>query len=42
MSDEDIVDLANDVASMIRKEMSFPGQVRVSVVRENTTTDFAK
>ncbi len=40
--DDDIIHLANDVASRLRKEMSFPGQIRVSVTRDNKFMDFAK
>ena len=35
-------DLLNDIASKLRQEMTFPGQVRVTVVRESRVTDFAK
>lgn len=42
VSDRDVVDLANDIASKLRQELTFPGQVRVTVVRESRFTDVAK
>jgi ribonucrease Y len=42
VSDDEVNDLANDIAAKIRHEMTFPGQVRVTVVRESHYTDFAK
>ena len=42
VSDHDCVDLANEIASKLRQEITFPGQVRVTVVRESRVTDFAK
>lgn len=42
VSDTDVQDLANDIASKLRLEMSFPGQVRVTIVRESRVMDFAK
>lgn len=42
VTDEEIIDLSQDVASKLRKELTFPGQVRVTVVRESKYTDFAK
>jgi len=40
--DKDVVDLSGDIASKLRQELTFPGQVRVTVVRENRFVDFAK
>ncbi|MBR5025960.1 MAG: HDIG domain-containing protein, partial [Victivallales bacterium] len=34
--------LAHDMAERIEKEMRYPGQVRVSVIRETRAVDFAK
>lgn len=42
VSDHQVSDLANEIASKLRQEMTFPGQVRVTVVRESRATDFAK
>lgn len=42
VSDRDVVDLANDIASKLRQELTFPGQVRVTVVRESRFSDVAK
>ncbi|MCX6108452.1 MAG: ribonuclease Y [Proteobacteria bacterium] len=42
VSDHDCTDLANDIAAKLRQEITFPGQVRVTVVRESRVTDFAK
>jgi ribonuclease Y len=42
VSDHQVNDLANDIASKLRQEMTFPGQVRVTVVRESRAMDFAK
>jgi len=42
VSDHEVVDLANEIASKLRQEMTFPGQVRVTVVRESRAMDSAK
>jgi len=42
VSDSEVVDLSNDIASKLRQELTFPGQVRVTVVRESKFVDFAK
>ncbi len=42
VSDSQVVDLANDIASKLRQEMTFPGQVKVTVVRESQFVDYAK
>lgn len=42
VSDNDIVNLSNDIAFKLRSELTFPGQVRVTVVRESKEVDFAK
>ena len=42
VGDDEITDLAQDIASKLRQEMTFPGQVRVTVVRESSFSDFAK
>ncbi|MBF0441450.1 MAG: ribonuclease Y, partial [Oligoflexales bacterium] len=42
MSDTKVTDIANDIAFKLRKEFTFPGQIKVSVIRENTFVDYAK
>jgi ribonuclease Y len=34
--------LAHDVARRIEKELDFPGQIRVTVIRETRMTEIAK
>ena len=34
--------LARDVAKQIEEELTYPGQIRVTVVRESRATEFAK
>lgn len=40
--DQGVIDLSNEIASRLRKELTFPGQVRVTVVRESKSVEFAK
>lgn len=42
VSDHEIVDLSQNIASKLRSELTFPGQVRVTVVRESKYSDYAK
>ena len=42
VSDQDVMSLSNDIAFKLRKEMSFPGQVRVTVLRESRSVEYAK
>jgi ribonuclease Y len=42
VSDQEVVQLAGDIASKLRQEMTIPGQVKVTVVRESRYTDFAR
>ncbi|MCD6320080.1 MAG: ribonuclease Y, partial [Candidatus Desulfofervidaceae bacterium] len=42
LSDEDITLLAHDVAKRIEREMTYPGQIRVSVIREKRAVAYAK
>jgi ribonuclease Y len=42
VSDTDVQELANDVAYKLRQEMTFPGQVKVTIVRERQTVELAK
>ncbi len=34
--------LASDIASKIETEMQYPGQIKVTVIRETRATEFAK
>lgn len=42
MSDNEVVDLSSEIAAKLRQELTFPGQVRISVVRESRAVDYAK
>lgn len=42
ISDEGAVVLSKDIARKIEKELSYPGQIKVTVIRESRATEFAK
>lgn len=42
ISDADMVLMARDVSKQIEDEMEYPGQIKVSVIRESRVTDYAK
>ena len=42
VSDTDAVVLAKDIAKRIETELEYPGQIKVSVIRETRTVDYAK
>jgi ribonuclease Y len=42
VSDSEVIDIANEIALRLRKEMTFPGQVKVTVLRESKYAEFAK
>jgi len=42
ISDEDSVVLSRDIARKIEKEMTYPGQIKVTVIREMRAVDYAK
>ena len=42
ISDAEAVLLSRDVAKKIEESMSYPGQIRVTVIRETRAVDFAK
>ncbi|MBQ6526981.1 MAG: ribonuclease Y, partial [Clostridia bacterium] len=42
INDEGMKVLAREVAKKIEKEMEYPGQIRVNVIRETRVSDFAK
>ena len=42
VSDADMVLLARDLSKQIEKELEYPGQIKVSVIRESRVVDYAK
>ena len=42
ISDADTVIIASDIAKRIENELEYPGQIKVNVIRETRTTDYAK
>ncbi len=42
VSDADMVLLARNIAKQIEAELEYPGQIKVSVIRENRVVDYAK
>ena len=42
VNDNDTVILAKDIAHRIESELEYPGQIKVSVIRETRTVDYAK
>ena len=42
ISDADMTFLARDVARQIESELDYPGQVKVSLIRESRVVDYAK
>lgn len=42
VSDEATVFLAKDIAAQIEKEMEYPGQIKVNVIRETRSVEYAK
>lgn len=42
ISDSEVVDVANEIAHRLRKELTFPGQVKVTVLRESRHAEYAK
>ncbi|MFK7872345.1 MAG: ribonuclease Y [Oligoflexales bacterium] len=42
LEDTEVRTLSHEVAAKIRQELTFPGQVRVCIVRESTYVDFAR
>jgi ribonuclease Y len=42
ITDEDSVMLSRDIARKIEKELTYPGQIKVTVIREMRAVDFAK
>ena len=42
VGDADMVILAHDIAKQIEDELEYPGQIKVSLIRESRITDVAK
>lgn len=42
VSDEQALFMAKDIANKIEKEMEYPGQIKVNVIRETRSVDYAK
>lgn len=42
LNDEGAVILAREVARQIEKEMNFPGQIKVNVIREKRSIEYAR
>ena len=42
VSDEEAVWLSKDIARRIENELEYPGQIKVTVIRETRATDYAK
>ena len=42
VSDTDMVLMARDISKQIEAEMEYPGQIKVSVIRESRAVDYAK
>ncbi len=42
ISDSDMVLLARDISKQIENELEYPGQIKVSLIRESRVTDYAK
>jgi ribonuclease Y len=42
ISDEEAVWLSKDIARRIENELEYPGQIKVTVIRETRAVDYAK
>ena len=42
VKDEDMPLVARQIAQKIESELEYPGQIKVSIIRENRATDYAK
>ena len=42
IDDKQIVDLSADIAKRIQDEMTYPGQVKITVIRETRAVNYAK
>ena len=39
---DDFIFLASDISKQIEAELEYPGQIKVSVIRESRVVDYAK
>ena len=42
VSDDELVIMAREIVNKIEKELEYPGQIKINVIRENRAIDFAK
>ena len=42
IDDENMIPLARDMCNKIEQDMNYPGQIKLSIIRESRVTDFAK
>ena len=42
VDDHDLVLLARDVTKRIENDLEYPGQIKVSIIRETRATEYAK
>ena len=42
LSDEDAMVLARDIALKVEEQLDFPGQIKVTVIREKRAIEYAK
>ena len=42
VNDDKMVVLAREISQRIENEMEYPGQIKVNIIRENRTVDYAK
>ena len=42
ISDKDVESLSNEIAKKIQDEMTYPGQVKITVIRETRAISYAK
>ena len=42
ISDEEAIWLSKDIARRIENELEYPGQIKVTVIRETRAVDYAK
>ena len=42
VSDDKTMIMARDIATMIEKEMAFPGQIKINVIREKRAIEYAR
>jgi ribonucrease Y len=42
IDDDAVIALSRDIAREIEKELEYPGQIKVTVIRESRAVDYAK